>query len=447
VSELPSVQKTSIVNSLLHGAERNNDNFRRIAEQKGIIEKSLLYQKISDTVLFSVYEFLKNDEKIKTVNQANLLHKFNLLSITEFELGNFIDEKMKDVSVASNFIDNQNDCKFYNLAKDLKLINAIETISKSDPVTQRKANSGFRNSWPKNIDKYFPDYIIGSTIGIKNNRIRFSNALLDYSKGVYANFDVNYTGRLLISKIKDESYNHRGCGHDGDHDCFDIKRVVTSTKADFEVNPSWKNSLTEQCKNQGVNIHEIVTNFDTISFNDFLKHLIFQSFWQIKYDLIKNVEKHIYESTFSNFDGIGLSLMSLSKLNNLVTSDSPDQYDLNYFDELYIREDIASALQGVLLTDMLKEGKELFERILNESSLDTSSDKQRSIFYLKNKTEFTEKLNPERFVDLCLIILKEKIQTTVRKSIDRTNVVSKSHAEPFTEKVIAKIKWYMETQV
>jgi hypothetical protein len=447
ISELSDIEKTGIAKGLLKTADETNSNLKRIAEQKIIKDKASQYEKVAASLLSSIHDFMKDVEKDKTVNKKNLLRKFDLRSIHNVRLNDFVDETMKNINSHVHFLDNHNDHQLYNLAIDLKLFDKIETISNKDPQMARTSEKGFVNATPKKIDKYFPGFSPGDVNGYKNNKIVFSNVLLDYSRGLYISFEVLYTAQLRISKVIDGRTNERGCGHDGNNDCFNIRRKVTATQANFIYDNAWKVPVREQCTKKGHSIEDIVPGFDTISFNDFLQHLIRQSFWLLKYDLVAKAGKHIQETGFSNFDGIGLSLMTLSKLNNLITSDNPEPYVIDYSQELYIREDIVIALQDILQTDMEKEGKDLFHRILNSSMNDTSADKQNSIFYLKKTAAFSDKLKPESFVDLCMILLKEKVLNTIQSSIARTAVVEQHHAEPFIGQSASKIKWYLDTQI
>ena len=161
----------------------------------------------------------------------------------------------------------------------------------------------------------------------------------------------------------------------------------------------------------------------TMNFREFLSYLIDQWFNKQKFDFAEESLKRIDSNFYSKIDGCGISLMTLTKLNQVITSDELIPYEIDYRDDIFTSENFKETLIFYATSNFVKDENEqsrekfvpLYQEILKKWDVinqpgNRPTNSKESEFLLKDNGEL---LNPDSFIDLMCILLKRRVLRTV----------------------------------
>lgn len=455
VTRLPDPQSKGLIKNLIDVATYSQKMINQFADKTSIQQKANGYLSISHAYLSDIHLFFKEYEKSILSEQTNLLNAFNLASIPVDISTYFSHEAATPVEV---FYQNTSDMKAFNLMNDMK-ISKISTISSVDYQKRFFLKGGFmdKNDSP---EIYMPEKRRGAVVGSKSNIIEI-NTILDLKKNILISVKIPYKRFIKIDSYTHGKVGEKPCGHDGDHTCYGLERIVTGTYTETLVDPAWKSLVTSSLTAQGHNIYDSIPEFSSISFENFLTLLVVNWFRTKKQECYINIKQHFSAPQFSKFDGQGTSLMVLSKLNQVIKSSLPESsaidaedkianlaYEINYGDEIYIREDIEKLIETIVSIDFEKEGKLIYDELLTEYNNFTVNDKkEESIFFYKiSTTAYSNKLSPASFPDLVTIMINQKIKMTAKISVERSKEILENDCEPFLREFMSKADWFQNPE-
>ncbi|HLP50927.1 MAG TPA: hypothetical protein VK154_08585 [Chitinophagales bacterium] len=403
-SKLSQQEKSTIVNDLITGIESSRKILNRCADFPKIQEKSNNHLTIVNSFILKTRLTLNNLHAKNFTNKTDLRKELLLDTKSQINYEGIVDKTMKSNNLRANFYDNNNDNSLVNLLRDLGIATVVTQETKKEKMS---AFGGLQNA---------------AVMDLKKNKIEIRKATFDYSNNLEINIDIQYSGKLLASKI--EYWSTQGAGG----------YVVKETISSYEFNDAWKKNLKQYIKTTyNKNIEDVLPTFSDITITDFLNHLVNQKMRSVKKVFINDVKKNILD-TNKAINGTGLALMVLTKLNQLITSESVIPYTADYSDELFLKEDIENILNFAVNTNFKKTDDIFFNQLLHEHSIDEildEGDKANSIFYYKKADgAFSEKLDPNNFADFVTILLNKKLYSTVKKCLTTANSITERDCEP-----------------
>lgn len=415
LSKLPKNDKLIVVNDLLAGAEKSRKALNECASKTVITRKADEHARVLNDIHLTIKN--KFNELIKT----NLEDKSQLLKQLQFSSGNITTiSNLTDNSMGANdsnpgFYTNNNDKLIYNLAVQLGIIQQTARIS----TTKYKKDGAIG---------------VGSIVGGKVNQFILRDVFLNVEGNVKFDLDVTETRSLVVTAVKNCVY------HMGGGSC-DVRSTTLAINFD---EAAWKTTLTNYLKsNYNLDVHVLLPTIASMTFDEFLHHLINVLMIRKKREYMNIALKAVFP-TFKIVDGTGVSLMVLSKLNQLITYDDFIPYNIDYIEELYTKEDVESLLSNIANINFEKEGKFLLRSLNDEYEKGEISDPElqaNSPLYVREQSgKFVGPLNPNNFLDLITIIYKSKVKKTINTSIHDTNEISAVDSEPFLGEVINSLK-------
>jgi len=453
VVDLPDAQTKGLIKNLVDSATYSQKAINHFADKAAIQQKATGYLSLSHSYLFDIHTFLQERTNSDFGQQTNLLNAFTLTALS-VDISTYFNQEVN--TPVELFYQNTSDMKVFNLMSNMKIIRQITTLSHVNYQGQFRVKNGLRNNDIGNTESYLPSMRTGAIVGSKSNVLEI-NGLLNFEKSISISVKIPYTRFIKIRTYIHKRVDERACGHDGQYDCYNLDRVVTGTYTETLVEPSWRSVVETAVINQGYKIEEIMPGFSAISFENFLSILVGNWFRIKKTEYYKSIKQHFSDRQYSKFDGQGTSLMVLSKLNQVIKSSLPESsaidaedkianlgYEINYGDEIYIKEDIERLIDTIASIDFEREGKIIYQEIIRlYNGLNDEGNKADSPFFYKiSGTEYSAKLNPALFPDLVTIMINQKIKMTAKVSVERCKDIVASDCEPFLREFMLKAQWF-----
>jgi hypothetical protein len=451
VSDLPLEESKTMASELLNAATTNIQTINDLAALRIIKTKVNQYLQVKDAYLFELYTELTRYEQELVSQLGNVLEAPRLSTEQIDFTGKLKPQTQTDPQV---FMENKNDYPMFNVLCDMNLLE-IRT-NNIRPYTNDIYLGLFRDDQKDGRETVQPEMKVGAIIGSKSNILIFREVTLSASIPVKFNIQIGYTRNVRAAAYQHEDYEWTSMGREHDYSTYKVRRRFTKSVTETIIQSDWKHLLTSALSEANLEPQSVIPNIDDISFNDFLvlvaENWVRQNKQRITHDLIPMCSDFL----FSKFNGTGIALMVLSKLNKIINSNhhlhistfdgeiSYIPYSVDYTSEIFTNNDVCDVLQWVGKADFDANEKDIFSRIRALYSI--ASPVSNPEFFLNDTTGKKIKLNPTFFSDMAIVFLNEKIQKTANKCLDITRDIPDSTGEPYLIKAKEKITWYLQNR-
>lgn len=345
------------------------------------------------------------------------------------------------------FKENRNDHPLFAAALEAGIISAVRTDEYASPTFHRTVNGRWSNENPSpvQLDSHFPDFKIGTRLGRKANALVFNKVLVNAATGATLDFEIPYEIGLHVSGYADHLSDARCAGHECAYHVWTRgNRVVQKVELRTSFAPSIRQIVTAALLKAGLNP---VVDFPALEKIGTIDDLLLELFgeWSAnkKLRIVNRAKDEILHSRHQAFDGAGLALGIMSKLNSVVTSSEElVPFTLDYLNEAYVREDILTTLQAAALFDENRQ-RENWEKLRTDSS---SATPPGYFFSTLANRQPGEKLNINSFVDFAAVITGMRLYDTVARANGSVRDIGANVSEPFFGMTVAKIKWLMASR-
>ena len=232
----------------------------------------------------------------------------------------------------------------------------------------------------------------------------FNNVLIDFDTNLTIDFEIDYERFLRIDTFIDESV---GAGSGGGASVCRRYRKVTGTYSDGEIKQGWRPKVEQAIKSSGIDVKLSNFHLPFLTYNEFLNHLINQEFKKRRAAHLNSLIQTVKGSAHEEFDGTGISLMVLSKLNQLVTNPTPVPYVLDYYQEMYTREDVENIFNALKTSRFNGELYALPQEIMQNGIL--PDGRPKSYYTIGRDSKI---LDSHSFFGTCLIVLNKQLLDT-----------------------------------
>lgn len=342
-----------------------------------------------------------------------------------------------------------------NLMNDLGVLTGSKNLSNSPNKPQRKNSFKFRNGGKMSIR--------GTVLGSKTYSIalKFPKSKINEKYSQFPEVSLTYS-ILLVADEANES-----CGEEWVHEMQGLQivnsrkvficnyLVQTASASDGVKEIDWKTPVRQKLKEANISFEAIFPNSASMDAYDFFNFLIDKWFSDKKLEFVTESLNKLDKKIYEKIDGCGISLMVLSKLNQVVTSDYLVPYNIDYDDEIFTQEDFKGALEyyatqsyeeySIYNRATKNRDKNLFQEILKEyeeTKKNPPLNKKESIFYLINESETP--LDPNLFVDFMCILMKRRILNTVASCKSKIRDIKENDCEPYLADTINMLRLFQD---
>lgn len=452
VGKLSVTRNADLIRYMRDVATKSKNAINRLADKSIILDKSKAYLLSAEERISDIHSFLKGRQRADFILQPNSLSSLMLFTQKMNLEGHFVDQLN---TAPAAFFNDKNDYPVLNLMSDMGIISEVKQSS-SRPFITHILFGEFKDSH-RNLDGYEPSFVRGSSCGHKINRIQFNHVLIDAANGKSISFSMDYRRDIIIVDYRHDICKHRACGHNGDSDCYMVDRIVTQTKTQTAFDPSWRQALRAELVRNGIDIPKLFPQFDSLTPEQLFTHLIDTWFKQKRSSYGSALIKYFSDDMFATFDATGTSLMVLSKLNQVVKSPahllagidmnneiSSIPYIIDYYDELFIKEDIVKLIEGIMHLDFDTKGQTLYKKVVDQYQASLLSKQSENFVFtlLDRESKTPVNLNPASFIDLVAILLLQKVQQTAESAVLRSEQLLSGDCEPYLRESLAKMDWF-----
>lgn len=415
ISNISKQRKLIIVNDLLTGAEHSRKILNESASNVKVELKMAQHTQMMNQAVQKIRNYLVTVVDNDFARQSNTLKNIVLTASVRSSLEYFSDPDIKDHNHVNNFYNNRNDKSLINLAIDLGIVQVTTISTKGRKFSAFGSISG--TDW----------------VGLKNNKLNIIAAPFDVSKGYSLNAAFDYSRMLYPKDIK--YWSGQGVGG------YEVK----TTRSD-ETFGNWHDVIKNKVESDlGVSINTYFPHFEKMTIEQFLNHLIGQTLMSRKIEYLKKVKELILPQ-FKQLDATGLSLMVLTKLNQLITYDSIIPYEVDYFNEVFTVEDIADLVDSIGTVGLREPDettlKQLVQKYISSGDANTGSGDDGLFYYTLENGQRSARLDPQNFIDFVTILLAKKFKETVDRCAGRINQIKETDAEPHLAEVINNLNGY-----
>lgn len=455
MSDIEKNTKKAFTQNLLVKAKESRNNINTSCNKTKINERINDYLFTVDDALYSFRKALADKHKKDFEFRDDSRKHFRLNAVDKnYVNGNesifgFNPDLIRDTSRKfANFSESdRHDDLLLNLVVDAGLISKISRQHTS--VTAKK----------ENVREDKAEIRPGRVVGRKVNRITLDENLL-LKHDVNPKLEIRlpeplsfvYTILLTAEKVLHEK-EKCGVSHGRGLVCIHIFRVTDASVSNGLKDIRWQDSVKASLHKIGVKIESVLPNYETMNFQDFLSHLLDQYFLSQKQEFIDKGIASLKETHSKKINGSGVSLMTLSKLNQVVTSNTLIPYDIDYKEEIFTNDDFNEALYFYSSQSYVhpKEAGNaswdrfvtLYQEILREHArlaapYNRPDNKLENAFFLKNEDEL---LNPDSFIDLMCIFMKRRAIKTIEGCRNKTKELKDTDCEPYLADTINTLNW------
>lgn len=426
VSSAPPSQIKQILTSLFDFAKNANENIKMFTSNVVLAQLSSQYQVKIDNLIHRLYEKLRDREEIEFSNRGGVWAAFAFSSSKDFE-------KNVDVGKALRSIGMSNDIKRYHSPYDHPEV-YIATIGErfndarnDHPGLTLLIDLGIVTRETTNIINWYRrrlvlgNNIIGTTLAKKVVNITIDQLPISSDKKVALNrFQFSYEKELIVT---------------GSYFIPDKGEWVTSAKYKHNYQKSFIDAVAAACKAQlNREVEEYIPDFQSYYEN---KTLGFHTYLIEQYIVSRKVqfaEDLVANNWGEGLNGIGTSLLCLSHLNKLMTSEEFKSDRVDFY--------------GWLFTE-----REAKRQLLEATSRDFSSGQEELLGILSNLAENSDveyrgqliKLNPAIWRDAICLQLKYISQLSLEAALRDVRDSSPKSADPYLADSLNRIQWCIDT--
>lgn len=334
------------------------------------------------------------------------------------------------------YYDDNNDDIWITVARDLGVISAITRLATKN-YRGRSSETRMWRGYLQRPNEVITDFNRGKTSGSKSNRITITNAFLDFQTKKTFSLQYDYTSNLTIVSvdlIKVRDY------HPSLDDIVAVK-VIKKVSGSIKFDPNWKHQVQQQLIAQGLDPTRYIKDFDKphFSLQMFFRHLVEEQHKAIKSTLLQDLRTEILKPTESNYDGLGIATMYLSKLNIMAATGENRDFLLDYSESAFIREDLIALLDVAEGWDFAKMKPEDAKAILDPLSY--YSD-YASIY---NGREYVDEIAPDfLYTEMLTSIMFKMVTETRNKVLKSLHSISDNAGEPFLAESIMKLTGFLK---
>lgn len=374
-----------------------------------------------------------------------------LIEITSLKHPNLDKVRARAMPSALNapdvFKENRNDHPLFAAALEVGVLSSVRTNEYAAPNFRRTVNGRWSDEKPRptQLDSSFPDFKSGTRIGKKGNTLVFSKVLINATYGTRLDFEIPYDTSMYVTSYADHVSNSQCAGHECAYNVWTRgHRVVQSIETRTVYSSNIRQIVTAAMLKAGLNPEVDFPALEKINTIDHLLNELLAEWSANKKLLIVNrANGDILHSRHQVFDGAGLALGIISKLNTVVTS--PDEvvpFTLDYLNEAYVREDIVTTLNAAALFDESGQAENV-----TKLKADASAATPPAYFFsvLANRQP-GQKLDLGSFVDFAVAITGLRLHDTRVRATDSARDTDSNASEPFLGMTVAKIKWLMSSR-
>lgn len=268
--------------------------------------------------------------------------------------------------------------------------------------------------------------VIGSVIGSRVLEIEFNDFIINH----ISNKKIN---NLRIRCNKKATCTEQHVPRNILTPPHPLSPIFTPTKysisTDFQ--DKWKSAIENQCKyKENYDINDEIKGFDSMTFLDFTKHLINEYVNKRKKEFLDNIFNRFFNEN-ATLNGIGTSLMVLSLLNKTITSELIHPFVVDYLDETYIDQDFGSLFQKYYYLESTEKQLERKDELAEISKT-----------YELNVNGETIDLNVSDWKAYICLLLKHRVELTIRRSLNGCQKLKPNDAEPYLADSMNKLNWF-----
>lgn len=434
VSNLNKTTQKKIATELLDKAKLSQDLLRSYSDRELIEKFAEQHFKQGLNIIANLRDYminyLRTNYKGFVLNGRSVLTNFpHYFSYDYMRLPENLNDPIK-------FYDDNNDAVWITAAKDLGVISSITRLNTKN-FRKRSSDERMHGLYMKRPNEVITDFNPFKAAGFKSNRINITNAYIDFQTKKTFSLQYDYSCELLITQvelIKVRDY------YVGITDIIAYKEIKKVTGI-FNYNENWRQQIRQQLEAQGINPNSYIENFDSPRFNlhTFLMHLVEEQHKAIKHNILQEAKKKILRPPESNYDGLGVTTMYLSKLNNIIVTGESHNFLLDYSKSAYIREDLCTLLDEVEGWDFAKMKSEDANRILDP--LDATYDDYAPIY---NGREYVDEMSPSYlYTEMLTSLLFKRITETRDIVLNRLGNIENQAGEPYLAKIINKLNAFI----
>ena len=427
LSDLSPSDKQSIAKDLLEKASVSNRSLVNYC-QKNVVDKlATQYYQSARELLGKIRD--EGNQYLRQTYKGKLLQGRSALLTGDINYNAYINHIKFKRDNPKNFYDDFYDDIFVSFAVELGVIKQLRRIKTDDYRAKSPMTNVRIGTLPHRI---IPAFNVGGIVGSKTNQLIIENALLNAKTKQLISLQLTYVCNLRVRTF--ELIERRDLVAPFDH--IVMYKEVTSTTGSFVIEKDWKAKVKQQAAAQHIDISKTIKDFDKPNF-DFQKFLGFLMDQQVavnKAALIDHLKKYILNPTKSEFDGLGISIMFLSKLNKVVTRGDASDFLLEYPAMAYIREDLCSILDEISSWDLSKATPGFPHPITEEFV------KYDDFSSLYNIQDYDEEISINYlFMELIVAVLHKTVVETYQKTSRSLREADAQSGDPFLLNVISKL--------